>query len=77
MAGQTTQNRQGLSGSLPSDPSPPLPCRESSVPVDVARQRELKWLEMFNSWDKWLLRRFQKVCEGRGWSWAVHGVRGV
>ncbi|XP_004586939.2 TBC1 domain family member 10B [Ochotona princeps] len=34
---------------------------ESSVPVDVARQRELKWLEMFNSWDKWLLRRFQKV----------------
>ncbi|KAK4805129.1 hypothetical protein QYF61_008891, partial [Mycteria americana] len=34
---------------------------ESSVPVDVARQRELKWLEMFNHWDKWLLRRYQKV----------------
>ncbi|XP_062036057.1 TBC1 domain family member 10B [Lepus europaeus] len=34
---------------------------ESSIPVDVARQRELKWLEMFSSWDKWLLRRFQKV----------------
>ncbi|KAM6184496.1 LOW QUALITY PROTEIN: TBC1 domain family member 10B-like [Sarcoramphus papa] len=34
---------------------------ESSVPVDVARQRELKWLEMFNHWDKWLSRRYQKV----------------
>ncbi|XP_069738856.1 TBC1 domain family member 10B-like isoform X2 [Phaenicophaeus curvirostris] len=34
---------------------------ESSVPVDVARQRELKWLEMFNHWDKWLTRRYQKV----------------
>ncbi|XP_053909050.1 TBC1 domain family member 10B-like [Cuculus canorus] len=33
----------------------------SSVPVDVARQRELKWLEMFNHWDKWLTRRYQKV----------------
>lgn len=35
--------------------------RESSIPVDVARQRELKWLEMFSNWDKWLSRRFQKV----------------
>ncbi|XP_038619536.1 TBC1 domain family member 10B isoform X2 [Tachyglossus aculeatus] len=34
---------------------------ENSIPVDVARQRELKWLEMFNNWDKWLSRRFQKV----------------
>ncbi|XP_066840301.1 LOW QUALITY PROTEIN: TBC1 domain family member 10B-like, partial [Anser cygnoides] len=35
--------------------------RRDSVPVDVARQRELKWLEMFNHWDKWLSRRYQKV----------------
>lgn len=34
---------------------------ESSIPVDVARQRELKWLEMFSNWEKWLSRRFQKV----------------
>ncbi|XP_028913947.1 TBC1 domain family member 10B [Ornithorhynchus anatinus] len=34
---------------------------ENSIPVDVARQRELKWLEMFCNWDKWLSRRFQKV----------------
>ena len=38
-----------------------VPHRESSVPVDVARQRELKWLEMFSHWDKWLTRRYQKV----------------
>ncbi|KAJ7989546.1 hypothetical protein DPEC_G00305660 [Dallia pectoralis] len=29
--------------------------------VDVARQREMKWLDMFNNWDKWVSRRFQKV----------------
>ncbi|XP_069507751.1 TBC1 domain family member 10B-like [Ambystoma mexicanum] len=34
---------------------------ESSLPVDVARQRELKWLDMFKHWDKWVSRRFQKV----------------
>ncbi|XP_013921936.1 PREDICTED: TBC1 domain family member 10B, partial [Thamnophis sirtalis] len=34
---------------------------ESAIPVDVARQRELKWLDMFSHWDKWLSRRFQKV----------------
>lgn len=31
------------------------------IPVDVCRQRELKWLDMFSHWDKWLSRRFQKV----------------
>ncbi|KAM4608123.1 uncharacterized protein O3C94_022953 [Discoglossus pictus] len=34
---------------------------EGSIPVEIARQRELKWLDMFNHWDKWLTRRFQKV----------------
>ncbi|XP_038260669.1 TBC1 domain family member 10B isoform X2 [Dermochelys coriacea] len=34
---------------------------ESAIPVDVARQRELKWLDMFSHWEKWLSRRFQKV----------------
>uniref|UniRef100_A0A8C7NHZ9 TBC1 domain family, member 10b n=1 Tax=Oncorhynchus mykiss TaxID=8022 RepID=A0A8C7NHZ9_ONCMY len=27
--------------------------------VDVARQRELKWLDMFNNWDKWCMCVFQ------------------
>ncbi|KAM3916707.1 uncharacterized protein RB166_015890 isoform 2-T2 [Leptodactylus fuscus] len=34
---------------------------DASVSVEIARQRELKWLEMFSNWDKWLTRRFQKV----------------
>ncbi|XP_053328050.1 TBC1 domain family member 10B [Spea bombifrons] len=34
---------------------------EMSIPVEISRQRELKWLDMFNHWDKWLSRRFQKV----------------
>lgn len=34
---------------------------ESSLSVEVARQRELKWLDMFKHWDKWVSRRFQKV----------------
>ncbi|XP_023646829.1 uncharacterized protein [Paramormyrops kingsleyae] len=31
------------------------------VRVDVARQREMKWLEMFSNWDKWVSQRFQKL----------------
>ncbi|KAJ8250864.1 hypothetical protein GJAV_G00214080 [Gymnothorax javanicus] len=34
---------------------------EHEVRVEVARQREMKWLEMFSNWDKWVSRRFQKV----------------
>ncbi|XP_054851403.1 TBC1 domain family member 10B [Eublepharis macularius] len=34
---------------------------ECIIPVDVSRQRELKWLDMLSHWDKWLSRRFQKV----------------
>ncbi|XP_018431292.1 PREDICTED: TBC1 domain family member 10B-like [Nanorana parkeri] len=34
---------------------------DGAIPVEIARQRELKWLDMFNNWDKWLTRRFQKV----------------
>ncbi|XP_063791553.1 TBC1 domain family member 10B [Pseudophryne corroboree] len=34
---------------------------EGTVSLEIARQRELKWLDMFSHWDKWLTRRFQKV----------------
>nr|XP_033801634.1 TBC1 domain family member 10B-like [Geotrypetes seraphini] len=34
---------------------------ESMLTVDISRQRELKWLDMFSHWEKWLTRRFQKV----------------
>lgn len=33
------------------------------ISLDVGRQRELKWLDMFSHWDKWLSRRFQKVSK--------------
>ncbi|KAA0705653.1 TBC1 domain family member 10B [Triplophysa tibetana] len=34
---------------------------EAEIRVAVARQREMKWLDMFKHWDKWISRRFQKV----------------
>ncbi|XP_057673750.1 TBC1 domain family member 10A-like isoform X2 [Corythoichthys intestinalis] len=34
---------------------------DREVGVEVSRQREVKWLEMFNHWDKWIKHRFQKV----------------
>ncbi|XP_036003988.1 TBC1 domain family member 10A isoform X2 [Fundulus heteroclitus] len=34
---------------------------EKDLRVEVARQREMKWLDMFCHWDKWVKHRFQKV----------------
>uniref|UniRef100_A0A672GXR5 TBC1 domain family, member 10b n=1 Tax=Salarias fasciatus TaxID=181472 RepID=A0A672GXR5_SALFA len=34
---------------------------DKEVRVEVARQREMKWLDMFANWDKWIKHRFQKV----------------
>ncbi|KAM3597592.1 uncharacterized protein V6R79_006600 [Siganus canaliculatus] len=34
---------------------------DKDVRVEVARQREVKWLDMFHNWDKWIKHRFQKV----------------
>ncbi|XP_016343293.1 TBC1 domain family member 10B [Sinocyclocheilus anshuiensis] len=34
---------------------------EADIAVAVARQREMKWLDMFRNWDKWISRRFPKV----------------
>uniref|UniRef100_A0A672ZR73 TBC1 domain family member 10A-like n=1 Tax=Sphaeramia orbicularis TaxID=375764 RepID=A0A672ZR73_9TELE len=39
-------------------------CRLHSVeeiPIEVLRQREVKWLEMLNSWDKWMAKKHKKV----------------
>ncbi|XP_035037413.1 TBC1 domain family member 10B [Hippoglossus stenolepis] len=36
-------------------------CSEMELRVEVARQREMKWIDMFNNWDKWIKHRFQKV----------------
>lgn len=42
-------------------PSPHAPDSEKDMRVEVARQREVKWLDMFRNWDKWVKQRFQKV----------------
>lgn len=31
------------------------------IPTEVLRQREAKWLEMLNSWDKWMSKKHKKV----------------
>lgn len=38
-----------------------VPHRGEDVPPEVLRQREAKWLEMLNSWDKWMSKKHKKV----------------
>lgn len=41
--------------------NPPPSTSEEAVPVEVIRRREKKWLEMFSSWDTYMLKRYKKV----------------
>jgi hypothetical protein len=34
---------------------------ESIIPVAILREREAKWLEMLENWEKWMSKRFKKV----------------
>uniref|UniRef100_A0A3Q3WR21 Rab-GAP TBC domain-containing protein n=1 Tax=Mola mola TaxID=94237 RepID=A0A3Q3WR21_MOLML len=54
------------------------------VPTEVLRQREVKWLDMLSHWDKWMIKRFNKVrlrCQkgippalrGRAWLYLSGG----
>ncbi|XP_040014092.1 TBC1 domain family member 10A-like isoform X1 [Xiphias gladius] len=54
------------------------------IPTEVLRQREAKWLEMLNSWDKWMAKKHKKVKErcqkgippslrGRAWLYLTGG----
>lgn len=54
------------------------------IPAEVLRQREAKWLEMLNSWDKWMAKKHKKVKErcqkgippslrGRAWLYLTGG----
>lgn len=36
---------------------------KQAVAVDVFRHRELKWVEMFQNWDKWMTKKYPKVKE--------------
>uniref|UniRef100_A0A8C6P4H6 TBC1 domain family member 10A n=1 Tax=Nothobranchius furzeri TaxID=105023 RepID=A0A8C6P4H6_NOTFU len=61
-----------------------FPLRAEEIPSDVLRQRELKWLEMLKSWDKWMAKKHKKVKErcqkgippslrGRAWLYLTGG----
>lgn len=39
----------------------PLIHRLEEVPLEVLRQRESKWLDMLNNWDKWMAKKHKKV----------------
>ncbi|XP_010875816.1 TBC1 domain family member 10A [Esox lucius] len=54
------------------------------VPPEVLRQREVKWLDMLNNWDKWMAKRHKKLklrCQkgvppslrGRAWLYLSGG----
>ncbi|XP_059213757.1 TBC1 domain family member 10A [Centropristis striata] len=58
--------------------------RAEEIPIDVLRQREAKWLEMLNNWDKWMAKKHKKVKErcqkgippslrGRAWLFLTGG----
>jgi len=36
--------------------------RDERIPVALLRRREVKWLEMLENWEKWMSKRFRKVC---------------
>lgn len=68
---QSVAERQGVSRSFVNAGliSVTHPDSEKEVRVEVARQREVKWLDMFHNWDKWIKHRFQKVfASARGYS---------
>ncbi|XP_068191478.1 TBC1 domain family member 10A-like [Antennarius striatus] len=56
----------------------------AEIPNHVLREREAKWLEMLNSWDKWMAKKHKKVKErcqkgippslrGRAWLYLTGG----
>ncbi|XP_070807747.1 TBC1 domain family member 10A [Pituophis catenifer annectens] len=61
---------------------PEAPLEE--LPLDVLRQRESKWLDMLNNWDKWMAKKHKKIrlrCQkgippslrGRAWQYLSGG----
>lgn len=63
----TTQNGSAMShvdrygfmgGDQYTDPE-----EEHRISVDKLRKREMKWLDMFENWEKWMSKRFKKIRE--------------
>ncbi|XP_008297001.1 TBC1 domain family member 10A-like [Stegastes partitus] len=76
--GETPVDKYGFTGGAQQN-SP-----SEDVPIEVLRQREAKWLEMLNSWDKWMAKKHKKVKErcqkgippslrGRAWLYLTGG----
>nr|XP_033811340.1 TBC1 domain family member 10A isoform X2 [Geotrypetes seraphini] len=68
-------DRYGFIVESVSAESPP-----TEIPLEVLRQREAKWLDMLNNWDKWMAKRHKKIrlrCQkgippslrGRAWQY--------
>ncbi|EDO39400.1 predicted protein [Nematostella vectensis] len=36
---------------------------ETTLPVQVLREREIKWLEMLNNYEKWITKKYKKLRE--------------
>ncbi|XP_069135910.1 TBC1 domain family member 10A-like [Argopecten irradians] len=47
-----------IGGSQYTDPDD-----ERRLPPEILRKRELKWLDMFDDWEKWMSKRFKKIKE--------------
>ncbi|KAM9820447.1 TBC1 domain family member 10A-like [Neosynchiropus ocellatus] len=77
-AGEVQVDKYGFSGGAQQQDS------AEEVPIEVLRHREAKWLEMLNSWDKWMAKKHKKVKErcqkgippslrGRAWLYLTGG----
>lgn len=77
---ETLVDKYGFSGGSQQNPAG----NAQEVPIEVLRQREAKWLEMLNSWDKWMAKKHKKIKErcqkgippslrGRAWLYLTGG----
>ncbi|XP_030292193.1 TBC1 domain family member 10A-like [Sparus aurata] len=78
--GETEVDKYGFSGGAQQHSGE----NAEEVPIQVLREREAKWLEMLNSWDKWMAKKHKKVKErcqkgippslrGRAWLFLTGG----
>lgn len=76
--GDTSVDKYGFTGGAQQQSS------AEEIPTEVLRQREAKWLEMLNSWDKWMAKKHKKMKErcqkgippslrGRAWLYLTGG----
>ncbi|XP_034048477.1 TBC1 domain family member 10A [Thalassophryne amazonica] len=80
ISGEIQVDKYGFTGGAQQSPTDDL----KDVPTEVLRQRETKWLDMLNNWDKWMAKKHKKVklrCQkgippslrGRAWLYLTGG----